>query len=517
MSTRSSKARTKNEPTENGQTKECPDCAETVKAAARKCKHCGYEFAPTLPAVNSLPPVYPTQAVPLALPLFTPASVPAQPPQAPIMPDHILDLLSHLVNKNLVVYEEDEAGQGRYRLLETVRQYSRETLGKSGEADTIRKRHLEFFLTLAEQAQRQINRMETEAGRWLNQLEVEHDNLRMALSFSLEAPEGAEAALRLSYALWIFWLKTGDLTDGRAWLERALNRNGGSQSRERMAALYGAAFLAVKQTDHASAEALATECLSLATHLGEKGYREAPLIVLGYVVSDRTRARGFLEQRVALSRASGDEGNLSDSLADLGMCVLQQNDPASARLILEEAAALAQRSGVNARIAFVRNRMAYLARSEGNWATAITMMEEDLAWQRKQGDRQSAAYTLRDLGMLRLLQGDLDTPRAHLTEAMPMFEFVGDTLGLIRCLEGFALLATAQGHPARAARLFAAAERQRETHDLPLPPVDRGDYDAAPSLRALLGHEAFEAAWAQGQAMSMEQAVAYAVEHEASP
>ena len=429
----------------------------------------------------------------------------------------VLDLLTALADKSLVVAEEQEGeGEGatRYRLLETVRQYGLEKLGGSSaaaaEADATRGRHLAFFLGLAEGAQKRLPQ-----GRFAAEMGAERDNLRAALAYALEATEGTQAALRLGYALLGFWVTTGELSDGRAWLERALERDGGSQSRERMAALYGAAFLAFFQSDNARAEALGTECLSLARHLAgrvEDDWQVEPLKLLGYVVSDPARAQGFLEQVVSLTRTRNDDGALSTALADLGMCLLGRDDLAAARRAFEEAAAVAQRSGEEFPIAYVRDKMVYLVRSEGDVAAAAALFEESLARNRAQGSWRGVAYALRELGMLRLLQGDAETARARFAEAMPLFASIGDAGGLIRCLEGFGPLAAARGQAARVARLFGAAERQRERHGQPLPVIDRADYGAVPALRESLGEAAFGAAWAEGAAMSLEQATAYALE-----
>jgi tetratricopeptide (TPR) repeat protein len=280
-----------------------------------------------------------------------------------------------------------------------------------------------------------------------------------------------------------------------------------------MTALCGAAGLAMRQADHARAEALATECLSLARHLAERGeddWQAEPLMLLGYVVDDLARAQGFLEQVVSLTRTRNDDGALSTALADLGMCLNSRDDLAASRRAFEEAAALAQRSGDEFLIGYVRSKMAYLVRSEGDVAAAAALFEEALAWSRAQGVGHAHPGALRDLGMLRLLLGDVETARAHFAEAMPVLASAGDVIGLIRCLEGFGPVAAARGQAARAARLFGAAERQRETLGRPLPEIDRADYDAVPSLRESLGPEAFGAACAQGQAMSLEQATAYA-------
>ena len=130
----------------------------------------------------------------------------------------VLDLLSRLVDKSLLVAEAE--GQGRYRLLETIRQYARDRLLESGEATEALRRHRDWYLALAEQAAPEFFRG-IESREWLERLEVEHDNLRAALEWSDGEPAGGEAGLRLTGSLWRFWVVRGHLAEGRVKVEEA--------------------------------------------------------------------------------------------------------------------------------------------------------------------------------------------------------------------------------------------------------------------------------------------------------
>src|SRR5438445_181801 len=161
-------------------TKECPYCAETIQAAARGCRFCGYVFPREREAAASVLP--------------TPSSGAAPLPTA-VGEGEVSELLTHLVEKSLVLFAADEQGCGRYHLLETVRQYSRDRLLEAGEAEAVRERHRDWFLELAERAEPALHGPEQIA--WLEQLEVEHDNLRAALEWAA-ATEEASAGLRLA-------------------------------------------------------------------------------------------------------------------------------------------------------------------------------------------------------------------------------------------------------------------------------------------------------------------------------
>ncbi|MCI0354796.1 MAG: AfsR/SARP family transcriptional regulator, partial [Acidobacteria bacterium] len=143
-----------------------------------------------------------------------------------IEPDDILELLSHLVDKSLVVVGTQQQGrEARYRLLETIRQYARDKLLGSAEAEIIRQQHAAYYLTLAEQAELKLQGLEQLA--WLDRLEVEHDNLRAALRWSQAEAQAGETGLRLAGTLGLFWYLHGHWSEGRGWLESMLTQTEG--------------------------------------------------------------------------------------------------------------------------------------------------------------------------------------------------------------------------------------------------------------------------------------------------
>jgi non-specific serine/threonine protein kinase len=179
--------------------------------------------------------------------------------------DEVLDLLSHLVDKSLVVVQE-RGGEARYRLLETVRQYGHEKLLESEAAEAIRGRHANFFLTLAEEAEPKLKGAQSRL--WLERLEIEFDNLRAALRWAADAGE-VETLLRLAGALWWFWLRNGHLSEGRRWLEGALERvEASARTAARAKVLWGAGFLAFSQVSHPAARSRLEESAGICREIG---------------------------------------------------------------------------------------------------------------------------------------------------------------------------------------------------------------------------------------------------------
>ena len=148
----------------------------------------------------------------------------------------VLDVLSRLVDKSLVVAETTGGGGVRYRMLEPIRQYAREKLEEGGEAEEVRRQHASFFLSLTEEPELRLRGAEDV--EWLERLEAEHDNLRAALSWVLERGE-AELGLRLAGALWPFWEAHGHYSEGRRWLEEALEKGGQASAAARAKVLEG--------------------------------------------------------------------------------------------------------------------------------------------------------------------------------------------------------------------------------------------------------------------------------------
>ena len=395
-----------------------------------------------------------------------------------VEPEEVLDLLTYLVDKSMVLVAQ-QGGKARYRLLETVRQYGRQKLDESGEEPAVRRHHADFFLKLAEQVEPKIN--SKDHSLWLERLEAEHANLRAALAYySQEKEAQGEAGLRLAGALFWFWFYRGHWSEGRGWLDGALaaHESAGMRPPARTAArakvLCGAGLLAWVQGDQAAARFQLEETVTLWRELGDKKGLGQALRILSHQMlgqDDPTVARSLAEESVELFREGEDEFELGGSLATLGLVALTQEDYAAAESFLEESVAICRKTG-------------------NDWALALA---------------------LRNQGIRAFRQGDYELAVAHLRESLAVLGEPGNPVYMIN-LELLAAAVSMQGEHGRAARLFGTADALREAVGASVLASVRADYDqGVAAARAGLGEAAFATAWSEGWAMSPKQAMEYAL------
>ncbi|MFN4218073.1 MAG: ATP-binding protein [Candidatus Bipolaricaulia bacterium] len=426
-----------------------------------------------------------------------------------ILPYEILDLLTNLVSKSLVAFEERDE-EARYRLLETVRQYARDKLLETGEAARIRDRHRDWFLAFAERAESALQG--PEQALWLKRLETEHDNLRAALEWS---SNDAEIGLRLAGALWLFWYLRGYVSEGREWLRQSLERTGHAPSPLRAKALYGTSMLARAQDDYAQATALLEESLMLYRLLKDKHGVASVLGNLGVIAfarGDYARATKLHEESLEHFRELGDTVGIASALSELGNVALYQNDIARAEELLEESLALSRAAQDDQGVALALRRLGAVLLQKGERARAKALLQESLELYRGLGAVPGLASVLNSLGMVALSEGDAQRAGKLICESLIKYRDVGDKWHVALCLDRLARVAAAQGGWGRAAQLLGAEEALRETIGAPLPPSEHeGREETLQRAHERLGEELFAAAWADGYAMKLDQAIAFAL------
>lgn len=398
----------------------------------------------------------------------------------------VLDLLSRLTDKSLVNFAEQD-GQARYRLPETVRQYACDRLCEKSEESAVRGRHCDWFAGYAERAGSAQAGTGSANQPWWNQLEAEYPNLRTALEWSTDARahaagatngNSAETTSRLLKVLFWFWNYRGHVSDGRA--------------------IYAALLERVRPSGASPAMA------RLVREAGALAFRQA----------DYTGARSLYEQALRLGREVNDERSIGDAQSSLGHVALVQGDFAAARAHYENALRLRQAQGSPGEVAGALCCLGHVARFVGDYDQARSYYQRAFAVYDAPGPTRSpsAASPLLNLGHVARLTGDFTLAQSHYAQSLCFFVRAGDSSGVAHGLEGCACLAADKLEAERAARLFGAADALREAIGVPVPPVDRAGYEGPRrSARVALGEERFAQIWAEGRALTPEQAIRHAL------
>ncbi len=433
----------------------------------------------------------------------------------------VLDVLSRLVDKSLVMAIRLEDGEMRYRLLETIRQYASQKLIESGEADESKNRYLAYFVEWVEKEN--SNRT-----LWLERYETEHDNLRAALDWSLTSEDRVYLGLRLVERLGWFWNARGYFSEGRAQVAAVLKKTKPHDRSElRAKVLYLAGVLAFYQTDYPVSRALAEESLSIYRELGAEGRLGLAnaLINLGDMwrqVGSYEKAFSHLEEGLRLMRELNDLNGLVSAFWQLGYYAVSMSDYRQAEQYFTEALSLARQKDDQFDTAVILSGLAECAVRQGNYGGAEVFEKESLMLRKIHGEKWGIAVSMGNFAWIAIHQNDLGKAGTLLLESLALRREIEDVGGMAWCLEKLAKIniLNAQKKSSmqsleyfrRAVRLFGAAVKLRTPVGSVIDAVDRPDYERMiSSLRTSLGQEAFEAAWNEGQAMSLELAIEYAL------
>jgi non-specific serine/threonine protein kinase len=421
----------------------------------------------------------------------------------------VLGHLGSLVDKSLVQFSDAGAGPGRYRLLETVRQYTAGQLDALGPAaaGAARTAHRDYYLALAEQAAPQL--VAADQATWLDRLDAELDNLRAAIAVS-RTQDDPEPGLRLAASLREFWLVRGHVAEGAEVLRLLLDAP----------AARGATLLRAR-------------ALAAAANLAEK--------TDGYAI-----AADYCEEALAIARAADDDHLMAELLQVQAWRLVRQGPPDAALPLIEQGLALARRLGephLTGRLLTARFYATYM---DGRPAEAVRDADEAVRFYRLAGDRLRAGATLGNLGYIELSGGDLDAARCHLAEGLDiaralnardgivfgtlnlgLAEYLAGSPGAAEALFaesldlagrigmkrqaaypliGLAMAGRGGADPGWSARLHGAADQALADLDETLEPLEArlADLDRQ-RLRAAMGAEAFEAEYAAGRTLGPAQ------------
>jgi non-specific serine/threonine protein kinase len=387
--------------------------------------------------------------------------------------EEVLELLGRLAEQSLVIVTQYRNTRARYGMLEPVRQYALEKLKESREAGEVRLRHARYYLALAEEAEQWIKgRDQVE---WLDTLEAENDNLRAAIGRSLEADDTPTAA-RFGWALSVYWVMRTRREEGRLLMEQTLAQGGGLPAQMRARVLYALALCVNGSRDDQRLMAISEESAAFFRRAGDRHGEVYALLVLSFAalqLDELDRATRVLKEALEGFREHEDAWGSAHSLNHLAVASLRRGDHPQAAQYAEEALAVTRRSG----------------------------------------DRLGANVALHLLAQAAWASDDHGRAARYFREALVLASEVADKTNSAYCMQGLAALAEARAEPRRAARLLGAAEALLEAAGVPV--YVTADHDlhqrVVSAARERLGEEAWTAAWDEGQAMTTERAVEYAL------
>jgi non-specific serine/threonine protein kinase len=450
-----------------------------VRIHAVKCKHCGSDLDRLAPEVVSLQSC------------------------------EIAGLLSDLVGRSLVMVDECN---NRFRLLETVRQYSADRIREIGLENTVRDGHRNYFSALCQDSVSHLTG--SDQAEWLKRLDTEHDNLRAALDWAFRDPKAGDSALSICASLRRFWYFHGHFAEGRKYCEIAISMsNARVRTPARANALMTAGLMAYYQGELRTARQLWEECLSICRETGDRKRMASVLLNLANVASmqgDFKSSEEAYMEALGLSRDSGNQDSEALALENLGRIALHKCDPAVACDLADQSLALQRLRRDNWGIARALAFLGEVAFFQEDYSEARRLLEESLTVRRDLGDRAGIAESLCTLGMVVREQGDTNRARDLLIEGLTVSREVGMRSIVANAMDGLAACSEEYAH---AARIWGAAERLREEIGTQLYPEDLPRYnrDVAAAQRTLGEIAVFDWAWQHGRTMTMEQAVEYAL------
>ena len=384
-----------------------------------------------------------------------------------------LDTLQSLVEKSLV-----RADSGRFRMLETIREYALEQFAELPDSDELRSKHAEHYLALAVRAEPELTGADQLA--WHARLVADYENLRASLAWFLRHDEGG-ASLQLASALVLFWFNRGLYRDGLHWLELVLHDTADDKAPARAGALWGAGFLWSLFGDAELAKERLEEGLTLAREVGAGVFIARSLEILGllsFFENDIPRARTFFEEGIEAARQAGDQWGVADSLGTLASIYPLQGEFDLADDVGADALALGRELGDLQGVRMANFALALTAARRGDLKTARELSEEGLEICRELGDLWFVSYFLWILSTTATEAGDYDAAREQAEESLKVARELEGPLLIVCALDAMALAARTADDDAAARRLLAEAVELGRTKIIP-------DSYVASALRSL--------------------------------
>jgi len=414
--------------------------------------------------------------------------------------------LAQFNNKSLIVVEERD-GQLRYRMLESIGDYARERLREGDNDAKLLHQHATYFAEWVDAQQSDLSGPQQQ--RALNQLDLDHDNLRAALAWTRQ--HQASVNLQLCAGLWRFWLVRGYLSEGRGHLAWALAHTTDQPSLHRAAVLNGAGALARQQMDYELAYAFYTQSLKMYRQFDHAAGIAQVLNDLGVVVTsrgDHEQARALYEESASLWRKLGHSPGVATSLLGLSLIAYSAHDYAAARQFCAESLAVAQAGDDSLSQLRALNALGEVARTQGDDAGAEGYYRQSLALSEHLGHRWGHAAALHNLGYVEKNLGKWSEAAQCFKQSLQLYQTLEDQRGIAECLCGMGVLHIAANRFADGVRAIAAGQARLEQTGVHLAHAEQIEVDAAlKQAQSLLSPTDYSQHWASGQTLRLEEIV----------
>ncbi|CAG0961538.1 partial Putative HTH-type transcriptional regulator, partial [Anaerolineae bacterium] len=426
----------------------------------------------------------------------------------------VLDVLTELVDKSMLIADTTGRAEARYRMLETIREYAHEKSNEVNETQLMRARHLEFYVKLAEEAEPKLKG--PEAKDWMDRLEIEYDNIRAVFEYAMA--NDVESAVCLVWSLVMFWVRRGYLIEGRNVLTQLLARSElQGTTRLRLQALKAIGYLQVYLQDSVVVRTYFEEGLTIAKMLENESEIAFAMHGIGRAfifLNDYPAARPFIEESLVIYRKIGNRWGEAQSLYSLGAVVWNLDDLTQAQRFLEESVVEFQSIGDICDSVWPLSTLALMAREQGNYARAIELYEKCIETDERVDDRIHIAMNHIGLGWTFLGQGNYRRAADIFTQGLEQLKRRGRPIMFVQWLIGTAGALRGLGKPPEAARLLGAADFLFDYF------LAKGITNSAyrklyarvsNDVRAELGAEAFAQLEQAGRAMDLDQAIEFAL------
>lgn len=429
-----------------------------------------------------------------------------------------LDGVASLVGKSLLQRQEggmEEAGETRFVMLETIREYARGKLEEAGEREPTRDQHLDYFIRFAETAEQET--LGPEQVAWMRRLDAELNNVRAALEWSLSRKDRAEKGLRLAGAMRRYWQSRAYLSEGEQWCTQLLSKTDPAQpSIERALVLRTLANMIFERGDFAEARPLIQKSLEMSVQLGDDEGAGFSLRNLGSIAlwhGEYDASQALVEESLAICRRNGDRRNTGTTLSLLGTILMLKGEYQAAEQALGEALDIDRAGGNAIGVASALAEQGTVALHLGDAQRAKALIEEGLALAREVGVDWIIVKCLARLGMIALHLQEPQRAEELCLEGVARFKVSGNRRWSQWYMVGLAEIARLRGLVERAARLIGVSEGVISAANAHYEPAMRAEADRIRAgIRALLDGDSFSKLWAKGQKMTLEEAVAFALE-----